>query len=99
MLDTPDTASFAMPLTVTVTCAPSGGHSSSGDTESSVIVGATASNVTVTVNVVLAVLGVGSAVSLAEQVTIVVPVNLLPGGGEHETGLGPETASTAVGSG
>ena len=97
MLATPEAASFTMPLTVSVTCAPSGGHSCLGDTEP-VIVGPTASRVTVTVNVVLAVLGIGSAVSLTEQVTTVVPTKVLPEAGEQETGLAPETASTAVGS-
>jgi hypothetical protein len=60
------------------------------------MVGPAMSNVTVTLNVVVAVLA-GVAVSLAEQVTTVVPTNVLPEAGEHVTGLGPEIASTAVG--
>src|SRR5688572_1843816 len=97
MLTTPDAASFTMPLMVTVTSVPSGGHSTRGDA-ALVIVGPMVSGVTVTVNVVLAELG-GVAESLAEQVTVVVPTNVLPEAGEHETGLGPEMASIAIGVG
>ena len=81
----PDCRSLATPLTVTMTIAPSGGHSSAGVTLL-VIVGAVLSRVTVTVKVLVAVFGVGAAPSLAVQVTVVVPTTkLLPEGGEQRT--------------
>ena len=94
----PDCRSLTTPLTVTVTSAPSGGHSSAGVTVL-VIVGATLSTVTVTVKALVAMFGVGAAPSLAVQVTVVTPAEkALPEAGEQVTAVGPEIRSTAVGS-